>query len=90
MSENKNMKLNDEAMAQASGGMTLGGEHGFPDIDATGTVIRYIGDLQYLVRLSDGAEITATFNERHIVSEGTAVNLKALDGGWEMFEDLDY
>ena len=63
---------------QASGGMTR--------FDAEGTVVKYLGDQLYQVCLSDGGEVTATFNERHIVAEGTKVGLIAMMGGWRMEE----
>ena len=92
MADNRNMKLSDADLAQASGGVTLG-DHGMPTYDAYGKVLRFLGDQQYLVVLDDGAEVTATFDQRHIVEDGTSVGLTATGGGWSMEEanpDLDY
>ena len=83
MTDNKNMKLDDDLMMQASGGVTGDGVTRF---DAEGTVVKYLGDQLYQVCLSDGGEVTATFNERHIVAEGTKVGLIAMMGGWRMEE----
>ena len=85
MADNKNMKLDDEMMLQASGGVTRD-EAEVTRFDAVGTVVRYLGDQLYQVCLSDGGEVTATFNERHIVTEGTQVGLIAMMGGWRMEE----
>ena len=89
MSENKNIKLNDEAMAHASGGVTFDPK-GTPKFNGFGTVIKYLGDQHYLVRRDDGVEITASFDQRHIVEEGTEVGLIMLCGGWAMEESRDY
>lgn len=54
--------------------------------DAFGIVVRFLGDRQYLVRLDDGAEITADFNGQSTVDEDTEVGLIALAGSWAMEE----
>lgn len=89
MEENRNMELKDDMMDQAVGGVSLD-EHGMPKYDAFGKVVKYLGDQHYLVRLYDGGEVTATFNERHLVDEGTEVGLIALCGGWGMEESMDF
>ncbi len=81
----KNVQLSDEIMAQASGGVTVKDDR-LTEFDASGTVIEYIGDCQYHVRLEDGGEVMASFDERHIVEPGTNVGLLALYGGWVMKE----
>ncbi len=85
MADNKNMKLDDDLLLQASGGVTQD-ESRLTQFDAVGTVVSFLGDQKYLVRLSDGGEVTAHFDERHIVDEGTQVGLIAMMGGWEMKE----
>ena len=85
MADNKNMTLDDDLLLQASGGVTRD-EDSIPRFDAVGTVVRYLGNQLYQVCLSDGGEVTANFNERHIVEEGTQVGLIAKMGGWQMEE----
>ena len=76
-------------MDQAIGGINLN-EHGMPKYDAFGKVVKCLVNQQYLVRLYDGGEVTATFNEKHIVDECTEVGLIALCGGWNMEDSLDF
>ena len=85
MGEYENMKLDDEAMAQASGGMALSSLKEM-QYDAFGAVVRYLGEHQYLVQLDDGAEVNASFDERHVVEEGASVALTARNGSWMMEE----
>ena len=76
-----NVMLKDEMMANATGGY---GNDDIARYDAYGEVIRYLDDQQYLVILDDGGEVTAIFNERRELSQGTKVGLRSLAGGWEM------
>ena len=39
-----------------------------------------------VVRFGDGGEVLASFEQKHVVPEGTRVGLKALGGGWVMEE----
>ncbi|MBQ7564884.1 MAG: hypothetical protein IJT16_12970 [Lachnospiraceae bacterium] len=84
MAAAKNMQLNDDALAKATGGITEDGE-GSGQYDAFGTVISKEGD-GYLVRFGDGGEVLATFTRKHAVPEGTYVGLAAVGGGWIMEE----
>ena len=93
MTKNKNMEVQDEAMEQANGGMTLDdlNNHGIKKYHAFGTVVRKVENETsknacYLVRKEDGAEIQAWFYHNHIVPEGTQVALIMLCGGWIMEE----
>ena len=85
MADNKNMKLDDDLLLQASGGVTQD-ESRVTQFDAVGTVVMHLGDQKYQVRLSDGGEVIAYFDERHMVAEGTQVGLIAMAGGWQMKE----
>ena len=83
----ENTKMNDQAMENVSGGMTLDelNNHGMKDYDDWGTVIGR-NERGYLVKLDNGEEITATFEQKHVVPNDTRVALIMLDGGWIMEE----
>ena len=54
--------------------------------DVYGEVIVYLGNRRYLVKIDDGGEVTATFNDDHELVKGTKVGLKSLSGSWKMEE----
>ena len=87
MAEIINIELSDEMMKAASGGITHDelNKHGMKEYDAFGTVADKI-DNRYLVLLSDGAEVIASFEQDHTVANGTRVALICLNGGWIMEE----
>lgn len=54
------------------------------EYDVIGIVVRYLGDSQYLVRLDDGCEVIASYNEKNLMDDGCEVGLYAIHGGWTM------
>ncbi|MBR2274990.1 MAG: hypothetical protein IJ873_02870 [Lachnospiraceae bacterium] len=84
MAKTNNMQLSDDIMAKATGGI-IEDERESGYYDTFGKVISKEGD-GYLVRFGDGGEVLASFEQKHVVPEGTRVGLKALGGGWVMEE----
>ena len=82
-----NTKIDDREMEKATGGMTLDelNNHGMKKYDDWGIVVGR-NENGYLVKLDSGAEVTATFEQKHVVPEGTRVALIMLMGGWIMEE----
>ena len=80
-------KLNDKAMEQVNGGITLDelNNHGMKDYDAFGVVIEQVKS-GYRVKKNDGEEILAKFDQSYDVAPGTAVALILKDGTWIMEE----
>ncbi len=83
MAGEKNVKLSDEMLFNATGGLNAG-EQNAPEYDAIGTVVIHLGGRQYQVRFDDGAELIATSQSDGAVSEGAKVGLFAVAGGWNM------
>ena len=90
MEENRNMEIKDEMMDQVTGGVI--NVEDLTDTVFFGTVVKYLGDQKYLVRLRDGGqEITGIFTENHILEEGKEVWLATFiesseSIGWEINE----
>lgn len=83
MSDNVNIKLDDEMLFSATAGLS-GDLQGPMDFDATGTVTWHMGGGQYQVRCDDGAELIAENVTSSPVPEGAKVGLFAIHGGWTM------
>ena len=83
----ENKKIDDKEMEIATGGMTLDelNNHEMKDYDDWGIVVGR-NEKGYLVKLHSGAEITATFEQKHIVPKGTIVLIRMLFDGWIMEE----
>ncbi len=86
MADRINMELSDDVFEEVSGGLT--GQNGseVTQYDALGTVFKHIGDRDYEVHLSDGAQVVATSVSDNIVHDGAPVGLIAKAGGWAMYE----
>ncbi|WP_036609434.1 hypothetical protein [Oribacterium sp. P6A1] len=83
MADNKNFKLSDEMLLNATGGLSAS-EHKLPEFDALGSVVTHLGGRQYQVLFDDGAMLFATNRTDTVVPEGTKVGLYAIAGGWTM------
>ena len=85
MEEKLNTRLEDDALFQATGGVTTDADC-LPDYDATGVVEKQMGSGESLVCLSDGAQVIASASDGHMIEEGKRVGLFAQGGGWIMQE----
>ena len=75
-------KINDNELEQVNGGANIG----LTQYDTYGTIEEYLGDNHYRVTKDDGVEVTASFDQRHIIDNGTKVALIPLAGGWAIAE----
>ena len=91
MTENKNMKLNDEAMVQASGGVG-----GFPEYDMIGLVEESLAGIpenksMYRVNGSNDEKFDCEYDGPGVLAHGTEVYMIRNGSRWTIIPtDLDF